>query len=72
MALVIGHSNKRPKLGDKRIIERFLWLPYKLGDERRWFSSEFIVQSYIMRFVPYLIFPGGYYERDWIDRDWAV
>jgi hypothetical protein len=66
------YKEGKPKLGDKRIIERFLWLPKFLGDDARWFTSEFIIQTYSMRFVSYWLFPGGYYRRGWVDKKWAV
>ena len=72
MTVVPFKSNRKPKLGDKRIIQKFLFLPKFIGQDARWFGAEFIVQVYVMRFVPYYIFPGGFYKRGWVDKAWAV
>lgn len=38
--------HKRPEIGDRRVVRKFLWLPLKLADESRWLESAYIHQVY--------------------------
>jgi len=43
-----------PELGDKRIYEKFLLLPLRIGDQTRWLEFTCIEQEYYQcRLAPY-------------------
>ncbi len=37
----------KPRLGDKRLVTRFAWLPIRAGDEIRWLEWVVICQEYM-------------------------
>ena len=38
--------SKQPKVGDSRIVNRFLFFPKTIGDEKRWLERTDIMQEY--------------------------
>lgn len=39
-------EKKSPQIGDMRCIEKFIWLPLRLGDEVRWLENAFVNQKF--------------------------
>jgi hypothetical protein len=40
-------SSKRPKIGDKRTVKKFLFLPKTIKEETRWLEWAIIEQQYL-------------------------
>ena len=43
-------SHNKPLSGSVRVVEKFLFLPKKLGHERKWFTKVKIRQKYAPRY----------------------
>lgn len=43
---------KKPQLGDKRTVVRFLWLPITLGNETHWLEFARVKQTYMKYSLP--------------------
>lgn len=37
---------RTPQIGDKRVVKRFLLVPWEFGNEARWLGRERIVQTF--------------------------
>lgn len=68
------HGEKPPKVGDKRVVRRFLWLPYARPiqgepvfiQQWRWLEWATIIQVYVEN----VDYEGFVYTR-WHDKCWA-
>lgn len=50
------YNTEKPKLGDTKVVRKFLWLPLRIGDEERWLEYAHIVYVYKEVFKPLKIF----------------
>lgn len=62
-------TNKKVE-GKTRLIKQFLWLPKLIGTDRRWFSTEYILQK-CKSFPPPIGSAMTVCELDWEDQEWA-
>jgi hypothetical protein len=56
---------KHPSVGDIRIIETFLWLPLRIGNETRWLETAYIKQIYTEITTP------KYHRRLWLETEFV-
>lgn len=61
--------DKEPKVGDERIVTKFLWLPLKINDSVRWLEFANVCQRLVEWREADM---AGYYTwTEWIDIAWA-
>ena len=65
------HEQKRPELGEWRVVSRFLFLPRCLDGEWRWLGRERITQQCGKRWSHAPGGIGSFAYNGWIDRHWA-
>lgn len=64
--------NQKNNEGDKRIVNRFLWLPKTIGSQTRWLEHVPILQVYRESVETYTGYdcgsPAGWCDVDWDDE----
>lgn len=59
---------KSPRIGDSRVLKKFLLFPRKINNEYRWFETVYIEQIYMV--INYTIDGMSFQRDDWHDTNW--
>lgn len=76
MKRVYGKPAKKPRVGDRRIVKQFLWMPKTLPNsngllEMRWLEEARIVQNYVSDEFFTLESLDKFNDHWWEDKKWA-
>lgn len=65
----VKEKKENPSPGDTRIVRKFLYLPKRLGEEKRWWEYADIEQ--VLRRVTSLNPDMDVKVDKWVDKEWA-
>lgn len=65
-------TNTPPKIGDTRVVRKFLLFPKSLSGETRWLEKANIIQKLIESCHPCVGVGAPVHCERWIDVDWSL